>query len=161
MQPDKPPVHVLVLLLAIVGLFNTIGEELGWRGFLQDALRPLVWWKRFGLVGIFWCGWHFTNLFAGRASGEILIYLAWYPLSCIALSVLLGSAVDRSRAIVVSVTLHAWMNMFFEFPGNGTIIILACAFPFWIWMLLTWPGDGVQDRVAHDLGNQAGTPEKS
>lgn len=139
MQPRTSPVHALVLLLAIVGLFNTLGEELGWRGLLQDALRPLVWWKRFGLVGVMWCGWHFTNLFVGRESGEMLIYLAWYPLSCIALSVLLGSAVDRSRAILISVTLHAWTNLLFEFPGTGTRLVFACSVPFWIWLLWTWP----------------------
>ena len=60
-QPGTPPVHALVFLLAVVGLFNTLGEELGWRGFLQDALRPLAWWKRWALVGAMWCGWHFTN----------------------------------------------------------------------------------------------------
>ncbi|HQZ02232.1 MAG TPA: CPBP family intramembrane metalloprotease [Thauera sp.] len=139
MQPGTPPVHVLVFLLAIVGLFNTLGEELGWRGFLQDALRPLVWWKRFGLVGAMWCGWHFTNLFAGRDTHEMLAYLAWYPLSCVLLSSLLGMAVERSRAVLVSVTLHAWVNMLFEFSGTGTTLVFACAIPFWIWMLWSWP----------------------
>jgi len=28
------------VLLAVIGFFNILGEELGWRGFLQDALRP-------------------------------------------------------------------------------------------------------------------------
>ncbi len=155
MHPDKPPVHALVLVLAMVGLFNTLGEEIGWRGLLQDALRPLVWWKRFGSVGVMWCGWHFTNLFIGREPGQMLFYLAWYPISCIALSVLLGRAVDRSRAILISVTLHAWMNMLFEFPGIGTIVVVGCAIPFWIWLLLNWPSEGVRDRIAHDLGDHA------
>lgn len=142
MQPGTPPMHAMVLLLAIVGLFNTLGEELGWRGFLQDALRPLPGWKRWSLVGLMWCGWHFTNLFVGRDGSELLTYLAWYPLSCVALSAVLGLAVERSRAVLVSVTLHGWVNMLFEFNSKGTLIVFACAIPFWIWMLWRWPADG-------------------
>lgn len=139
MQPGAPPVHALVLVLALVGLFNTLGEELGWRGFLQDALASLPQYKRWTLVGAMWCCWHFSNLFVGRDAGQLVAYLAWYPLSCIVLSALFGNAVTRSRAVLVSVTMHAWVNLLFEFPGTGTWCVFAMAVLFWAWMLWTWP----------------------
>ena len=33
------------------GFFQVLGEELGWRGFLQDALRPLPRMRRYVLIG--------------------------------------------------------------------------------------------------------------
>src|SRR5688572_918710 len=32
--------HVLPLAFSIIGFISILGEELGWRGFLQDTLRP-------------------------------------------------------------------------------------------------------------------------
>jgi hypothetical protein len=40
---------------------SILGEELRWRGFLQDALRPLPPVKRFVLIGVMWEFWHFTT----------------------------------------------------------------------------------------------------
>ena len=47
--------------LSVIGFFNILGEELGWRGFLQDALRPLARLPRYVLLGAIWEFWHFTN----------------------------------------------------------------------------------------------------
>lgn len=131
--------HALVLLVAVMGFLNVLGEELGWRGFLQDALRPLGRVPRYLLVGLLWALWHFTNLFAHREGTELLQYLAWYLPTTILLSALLGEATDRSRAVAVAVTLHAWTNLLWEFGGVGTYAVLAVAMPFWIWMLSRWP----------------------
>ena len=133
-------VHALVLLIAVVGLVNTLGEELGWRGFLQDALRPLPRAARYALIGGLWAAWHFTNLFASYDSGTaVLAYLAWYVPLTIALSALIGEATDKSRAVLVAVTLHAWVNICWEFPGVGTYAVLAASLPFWAWLLWRWP----------------------
>jgi len=139
--------HALVLLIGVIGLVNVLGEELGWRGFLQDALRPLPRTARYVLIGLMWTGWHFTNLFAHREGAALWTYLAWYVPSTIALSIVIGEASDRSRAVLVAVTLHAWMNLVLEFPGVGTHAVLALAIPFWGWMLWKWP-DAAEPVVA-------------
>lgn len=132
-------VHAFVAVLAAIGLLNTLGEELGWRGFLQDALRPLSRPWRYVLIGTLWAGWHFTNLFAHRDGAGLWTYLAWYLPLTIVLSALIGEATDRARAVMVAATLHAWVNILWEFPGAGTWAVLAAAVPFWAWMLLRWP----------------------
>jgi membrane protease YdiL (CAAX protease family) len=132
-------VHALVLAIAVVGLLNTLGEELGWRGFLQDALRPLPRPARYATIGLLWAAWHFTNLFAHREGSELWTYLAWYLPATIALSALIGEATDRSRAVLVAATLHAWIDLSMEVPGMGTLVVLAGAVPFWAWLLWTWP----------------------
>ena len=144
MGPGK--VHAMVMAIAIIGLINICGEELGWRGFLQDALRLLPRASRYALIGLIWAGWHFTNLFAQREGAELWSYLAWYVPLTIALSAFIGEATDRSRAILVAVTLHAWVNILWEFSGIGTYAVLAVSLPFWGWLLWTWPSKYVLQR---------------
>lgn len=132
-------VHAMVMLIAIIGLINVLGEELGWRSFLQDALRPLPRPSRYLLIGLIWVGWHFTNVFAHREGAELWNYLAWYVPVTIALSVVIGEATDRSRALLVAVTLHAWVDILWEFSGTGTYAVFALSLIFWAWLLWTWP----------------------
>lgn len=131
-------VHLMVLAIALVGFVNVLGEELGWRGFLQDALRPLRPAARYGLIGLMWVAWHFTNLFAYRDGPELAAYLAWYVPMTVALSFVIGVATDRARAVAVAVTLHAWLNLLWEFGGPGTYAVFALSVPFWLWMLRAW-----------------------
>jgi membrane protease YdiL (CAAX protease family) len=137
-------VHAMVLALAVVGLINVLGEELGWRGFLQDALRPLPRPARYVLIGLIWAGWHFTNLFASREGAALWTYLAWYLPLTIALAAVIGEATDRSRAVLVAVTLHAWVDLLWEFPGTSTYVVFAASIPYWGWMLWTWPNRRIQ-----------------
>ncbi len=132
-------VHAMVMAIAVLGMINILGEELGWRGFLQDALRPLPKSARYVLIGLVWAGWHFTNLFAHREGQELWMYLAWYVPLTIALSALIGEATDRGRAVLVAVTLHAWLDILWEFSGAGTYAVFAGSFLFWLWMLKNWP----------------------
>ena len=134
--------HAMVLLIAIVGFINILGEELGWRGFLQDALRPLARLPRYVLIGLLWATWHFTNLFAHRDGAELWQYLGWYIPFTMAVSALIGEATDRARAVVVAVTLHAWLNLLWEFAAPGTYAVFAASVPFWLWLLWRWPRAG-------------------
>jgi uncharacterized protein len=53
LNPDKDTIRPVYLLqLLPFGFFMIMGEELGWRGFLQDALYPLKEWKRWLLLGL-------------------------------------------------------------------------------------------------------------
>jgi membrane protease YdiL (CAAX protease family) len=140
-----PSVIAPTLLVGVVGLFNILGEELGWRGFLQDALRPLPRIGRYLLIGILWEAWHFTNRIHGRAAHEVALTLAvWYP-SVIILSAVIGEAADRSRALLVAVTLHLWVDALFELPSlfNGPAFLIYAVFGassvFWLVLLWKWP----------------------
>ncbi len=145
-------VHLMVLAIGIIGFVNILGEELGWRGFLQDAVRPLARPGRYALIGLMWVVWHFTNLFAHREGAELAQYLLWYVPLTIALSVLIGEATDRARAVLIAVTLHGWVNMLWEFPGTGTYLMFAGSVLFWVWMLATWPRSARVDKIG-DEGN--------
>jgi membrane protease YdiL (CAAX protease family) len=135
----------LVGVLLVFGFFNILGEELGWRGFLQDALRPLPRGWRYLTIGVLWEFWHFTNRTSGPDLRETVRGLMLSYPTVIALSVMIGEATDRARSLVVAVTLHFWADALFEVPGllGGpawpTYLVLGLSLVFWSVLLWHWP----------------------
>lgn len=123
----------------MVGTFIfTLGEELGWRGFLQDQLNHLPKWKRYLIIGAMWELWHFTTR---TLSGSIIARI-FRPLLFIIpntlLSWVLGESVNKSKSLIVAVTLHSWINILIEFNNLNTYIIFGLSVPFWTFMLIKW-----------------------
>ncbi len=130
--------HVYPVVIAVLGGVSILGEELGWRGFLQDAVRPLSPVERYALIGVMWELWHFTNrTHFGPLSG-IFLRVGLFIVVGILLSALIGWATDRSRSVVVAVTLHGWIDTLFETSGPGVWIVTGVSLVFWAWMLWRW-----------------------
>ena len=127
------------LLLGFVAVFTILGEELGWRGFLQDALRPLRPVPRYVLIGVLWELWHFTNRTSQGTLQQVLLKVSMFMAGTIVLSALIGEATDRSRSLTVAITLHAWINLLFEMPHLATYLVAGAAVPFWLYLLYKWP----------------------
>ncbi len=130
--------HIFPLQILIGSFIFTLGEELGWRGFLQVQLEDLPKWKRYLLIGVLWELWHFTTrtLSGSIIAGILRPILFIIPLS--ALSFLYGESVNKTKSLVVAVTLHSWLNIIFEFPQTNTYIVLSDSIPFWIFMIVKW-----------------------
>jgi membrane protease YdiL (CAAX protease family) len=140
-MPDGSVNRLGTLALGLVTLFTILGEELGWRGFLQDALRPLSRLRRYVLIGILWEFWHFTNRTAHGSLKQIVLFLAiFYPVGII-LSWVFGEATERGKSLLIAVTLHAWFDIVFTFPGTRTYIALGLSILFWIFLLVRWHQD--------------------
>lgn len=145
-MPDGSVNRLGTMALGVVTLFTMLGEELGWRGFLQDALRPLSPIKRYVLIGVLWEFWHFTNRTSHGSLKHIVLFLAiFYPLGII-LSWLFGEATERGKSLLIAVTLHAWFDIVFTFPNTRTYIAVGLSIIFWILLLLSWKGD-IQETV--------------
>lgn len=127
---------------ATLGFLLTLGEELGWRGFLQDATRSLRPWKRYVFIGTVWAFWHFTNNFADRSPVQVLAKASVYVPMCIALSWLAGAMTERTRSLVVACCVHAWVNFAFEMQGlmgRTQAVILPLTLAIWWLLLRKWP----------------------
>ncbi|MDQ3482392.1 MAG: CPBP family intramembrane metalloprotease [Pseudomonadota bacterium] len=135
-----------LILSLIAGSFILIlGEELGWRGFLQDALRRLPKLSRYALIGVMWELWHFTNrTHEGPLVGAAIRVLIWMVILFI-LSWIIGEAVERSKSVVVAVTLHAWVNILasmgsiFDASPTRGYAIFAASILLWLYLLRSWP----------------------
>jgi uncharacterized protein len=138
----------------VIGCVSILGEELGWRGFLQGGLRPLGRVRGYLLVALMWEAWHFTSHTKGTLL-EVISRLSIYIPLVVAITFLLGFVVERTDSLLLAVTLHEWIDIAFD---NGTYLMwaaLACI-PLWGWLIWTWPARaGIQMPTLTDDAGQA------
>jgi membrane protease YdiL (CAAX protease family) len=117
----------------VVWGFACLGEELGWRGFLQGALRPLGRIRAYLLLSLMWTAWHFTTTWDGLISHmEILL-----P-SLLALTFALAFLTERTGSLALATTVHAWVDLGVS-PGGYFLWAALAAVPVLIWMIWEWP----------------------
>jgi len=127
-----------ILMLGFIGFLSILGEELGWRGFLQDALRPLPAIPKYLLIGFLWEIWHFTNRTRAEELQEVIIRVSIFVVALTILSFIMGKATDKSKSVVIAVTLHAWIDIAAEHSNTGTFIVFGLSILFWTFLIITW-----------------------
>jgi len=133
------------LVAAFPMFVSILGEELGWRGFLQDALRPLSPVKRFVLIGALWEFWHFTTRTThGWSPLRIAVTLFISYSAVILLSFIIGYATERSHSVIVAVSLHMYIDNLLN--NLDLYVPLLLALPIWALLLWTWPKDATVQR---------------
>jgi len=122
---DTPPFWAIVLmsmfLPVLINCFFTIGEELGWRGFLQDELKALGQKRSYLLIGLIWGVWHAPIILQGyNYPTNPYLGVLWMIIFCVLLSYILCWLKDRSGSVLAPTIAHASLNG----PAMTTYIIL-------------------------------------
>ncbi len=117
-------VTVSHLVFLIGGSILTLGEELGWRGYLQEKLLRkygLIW--GFVVLGAIWGYWHLPIILMGYnfPSQPILGAFLLMPLGTIFLGIFLGWIYLRSRSIWMPALAHTAINLFSGFLYGMTM----------------------------------------
>lgn len=109
-----------------------LGEEIAWRGFLQDRLiNNFGTIKGILLLGIIWGFWHWPIAFKGHNLPEQFIWieiLFYYPLICVAFSIFIFIAMKKTNSIWIACIFHASNNMVYGIVNSKTEIIDPKAF---------------------------------
>jgi membrane protease YdiL (CAAX protease family) len=140
--PGLPATGVLAVWCYAV-LWNGLGEETGWRGYLQPLLElrfsPL---GATAIVSVVWAAWHLPVLpvltsFAVLAAPAMLP-MFWFGLAC--LSVVLGRLYRRSGASILVVAL--WHGTYNVVAGtaaaqHGINVVLTVCIMLWaVWTVV-------------------------
>jgi membrane protease YdiL (CAAX protease family) len=94
--------------IEIVIFVLVIGEEIGWRGFLQPRLRARHGRATAGvLTGLAWTGWHLP-MYVGSGLGTFLVFGWWV----VPMAVVIGAVSERARySVIVATVMHGAANI--------------------------------------------------
>ena len=111
---------VMIFLLLTVGVIknlgSTLGEEIGWRGFLIFELRKVMSFKALALVsGIIWAIWHFPVINLMYGSGDnLLLHLSSFTIMIIGVSVILAYYTFKSNSLWPAAVYHSIHNIYIQ-----------------------------------------------
>lgn len=93
----------------LVSSLLSLGEEMGWRGFLQSRLIEMRSTHPFLITGLLWAAWSWPLILL-RDHGLQLIPLVLFTLMTISFSIFLGQLRQASRSIWPSALAHGAHN---------------------------------------------------
>jgi len=103
-----------------------LGEELGWRGYLQIELN-----KRFSLigsslaVGTIWGLWHLPLWFVSGFQGvNLFLYVVFFLVGLVSFSVIIGYVHGRGGNLLYAILLHQMLNFSGRLLAVDDLIVL-------------------------------------
>jgi uncharacterized protein len=118
-----------LLLGPLINVIFTMGEELGWRGFLLPRLLPLGQWKALLISGLIWGIWHAPAIAQGHNYPDHpILGILLMTVFCILLGIIIGWMYLNTRSPWVAALAHgsinAWAGLPYLFlvPGFDTVL---------------------------------------
>ncbi len=124
-----PPTYVIFLLVAISGVVAgatvnlpfTLGEEIGWRGFLFKQLENQSWLKRSLITGTIWGLWHAPLILMGHNYPDHpYLGILMMVFFCVSLSFPMDWIRRKTGSILGPGALHGMINA----AAGGTFLFI-------------------------------------
>lgn len=113
-------ITVMIFLLLTVGVIknlgSTLGEEIGWRGFLIFELKKVMPFKSLAIVsGVIWAVYHFPIINLMYGSGEnLLLHISAFTTMIIGMSVILAYFTFKSNSLWPAAIYHSIHNIYIQ-----------------------------------------------
>jgi hypothetical protein len=96
---------------AIINMFATLNEELGWRGYMLTKVAARGFWDRHLTIGFFWGLWHAPVIWAGyNYPGEPVLGPVVFTLFCMLMSPIIGLISERGKSVLAAGLFHGTTN---------------------------------------------------
>lgn len=118
---SKLPIQPIALLITqiissflagvIINTIPTLGEELGWRGFLFNETKQMGFWKSNLLIGIIWGVWHAPVILQGHNYPDHpVVGVFMMILFCIPLGYIMSYLRIKTNSVLAPALFHAALN---------------------------------------------------
>ncbi|MGK0414768.1 MAG: membrane protease YdiL (CAAX protease family) [Polaribacter sp.] len=109
-------IFLLLTVNVIKNLGSTLGEEIGWRGFLIFELRKVMSFKAVAVVsGVIWAVYHYPIINLIYGSGEyLLLHLSAFTIMIIGISVTLAYYTFKSHSLWPAALYHSVHNIYIQ-----------------------------------------------
>ena len=127
--------HYYGFIYSTMFVVYALFEEYGWRGYLQNALRPLPERIRIILIAVLWFLWHLNFLYQDMTALQHAIHFAFLVLGSWGLL----KITDRTHSIAFAGAVHLSFNLLTEVNGefNKRLLVLGISVAVWILLLRT------------------------
>lgn len=124
----------IVLVGPVINIIPTLGEEIGWRGYLLPKLRELFSDRAALLIsGVIWGVWHLPVIVMGHNYGLEYIGYPWLGILgmiffCVSAGIIEGYATIKFNSVIPAVMIHSTINagaalpMFLALPGYNPLL---------------------------------------
>lgn len=112
---NLPAILLTSTILIIPKIIKNIGEEFGWRGYLEPQLKDIGVrsFLRHSITGFAWALWHLPIIFLTEYTNEAMItYLPRFFIGTIVFAFVYGELRYMSKTVWTSVLLHSVGNSF-------------------------------------------------
>lgn len=113
---------MVVVIGPVINIIPTLGEELGWRGYLLPKLRLLLSDRAALIVtGLIWGVWHMPVIVMGHNYGKEYAGYPWLGILamivfCIVLGIIEGYAAIKLESVIPAAMIHSVLNAGAGFP---------------------------------------------
>ncbi len=98
-------------------LLRSMGEELGWRGFLYPALRQRMTFRKSAILsGLIWAAWHYPAIAFGNYNngGMLWFSLVTFTLMVLGMTFVISWLREASGSVWPCVLFHAVNNLYIQ-----------------------------------------------
>lgn len=127
--------HYFGFITSIVLVLYAIGEEYGWRGYLQQALAPLAVPYRVLTIAVFWYLWHLNFFIPEITLKSHVIHFLFLVLGSWGLL----RISESTRSMIFVVAVHLSFNILSDVNTDGTskLIVVGASALVWTFLIVS------------------------